>query len=304
MLDRMLSRYKPAVLHNMAIKPAALGSLAALGRPVRTLNSINGLGYLSIARGPVAALARSAIGLSLNTAERFQSGHTLFQNEDDLAYGRARFKLSKPRLHIIAGSGIDTEALTPVSEPSEGPIKFALISRMIAQKGIETAVEAVRHLRAAGHSIELLLCGAPDPGNPTALALSELEEWGAEPGISYLGHVSDVTALLGSVHAVVQPSWGGEGVPRSLLEAAAIARPLIASDVPGNSAVVRTGQTGVLVPARDPIALSAAMAEIAVMSATQRQALGQAARTLVTAEFSEQAVQSAHEAIYRALLSA
>src|SRR3546814_6788440 len=110
---------------------------------------------------------------------------------------------------------------------------MAVVGRMLAIKGIDVAVQAHRLLRRRGLKIKLLLAGHPDPHNPTSFTNSELTAWASEPGIEWLGHVDDVRTVWERAHIAVQPSLGGEGLPKSLLEAAACCRPIIAADVPG-----------------------------------------------------------------------
>jgi glycosyltransferase involved in cell wall biosynthesis len=141
-----------------------------------------------------------------------------------------------------------------------------------------------------------LLAGTPDPGNPAAIPTETLEAWTAEGLIEWLGHVDDMPALLGSVDVVVLPSYR-EGLPKSLIEAAACALPLITTDVPGCREVVSDGVDGLLVPPKDAVALAAALARLQDDPELARR-LGAAARIKALTEFDERIVIEKTLAVY------
>ena len=147
----------------------------------------------------------------------------------------------------------------------DGPVTFAYVGRMLEDKGVRTLIEAYRIVRAKNPSCRLLLAGTPDPANPASIAESEVAAWGREDGITWLGHVADIATVWARAHIAVLPSRR-EGLPKTLLEAAACGRPLIATDVPGCREIAIHGETGLLVPADDPQALAAAMLQLADLS--------------------------------------
>src|SRR5581483_8789469 len=151
----------------------------------------------------------------------------------------------------------------PLPEPPGAALTVALVSRMLKSKGVPEAAAAVRRLRAQGCAVELVLAGQPDPANDDSLDEAELRRLAAEPGIEWLGPVADVRTVWQRAGLAVYPSTYGEGVPASLLEAAACARPIVAADMPGAREVVRPGETGLLVPPGDVERLAAAIAELA-----------------------------------------
>jgi len=173
---------------------------------------------------------------------------------------------------------------------------------MRADKGVRTLVEAQRILRASGIPCDLLLAGIPDPANPTSIPQIEVAGWGRESGVTWLGHVADVATVWRRAHIAVLPSRGGEGVPKSLLEAAAFGRPLIATDVPGCREIVIHEKTGLLVSVDDPQALAAAILRLA-RSSQQRVRFGVAARRLVDERFAADLVGKATVALYQRLLT-
>ena len=173
---------------------------------------------------------------------------------------------------------------------------------MLRDKGVLDAVAAIRRLRARGIAVELLLAGPTDPDNANSLTPEVLRSLAAEPGIQWLGAVADVRAVWRRAAIAVLPSTYGEGVPKTLLEAAACGRPLVAADVPGCREVVRPGATGILVPPHDVNGLAEAIAALAGDPA-RRAALGRAGRELIECRFTDEIVARETLALYRAALA-
>jgi glycosyltransferase involved in cell wall biosynthesis len=172
---------------------------------------------------------------------------------------------------------------------------------MLWSKGIDVAVEATRLARAAGADVELSLFGAPDPSNPKALREADLRAWSAEPGIAWHGPSADVAAVWRGHHVACLPSRGGEGLPRTLLEAAASGRAVVTTDVPGCRRLVRDGLEGRIVPPGDPGALAAAFLALAADPAGVAR-MGEAARRRVLDGFTERDVMEGVKALYRGML--
>jgi glycosyltransferase involved in cell wall biosynthesis len=147
--------------------------------------------------------------------------------------------------------------------------------------------------------VALLLAGTPDPANPASISEAEAKTWSSEPGITWLGHVDDISTVWAQTHIAVLPSRR-EGLPKSLLEAAACGRPMIATDVPGCREVVIPGETGILVPVDDPQALAAAIEQLAT-SPELRARFGAAARRMVVERFSADAIGRAIVDLYQRL---
>jgi len=181
-------------------------------------------------------------------------------------------------------------------------VTVAFAGRMVADEGVRTVVQAHRILEEAGIQSELLLAGTPDPDDPSGIPQIEVAGWGSEPGITWLGHVGDISLVWRRAHIAVLPTRGGEGVPKSLLEAAAFGRPLIATDVPGCRDIVIHEKTGLLVPVDDAGALAAAILRL-MRSPSQRVRFGVAARRLIDARFAADLVGPAIVDLYRGLLA-
>jgi glycosyltransferase involved in cell wall biosynthesis len=193
---------------------------------------------------------------------------------------------------LLPGSGIDLDRFAPAPQPV-GPPTFLLIARLLGDKGVREFVAAARSLRAQLPDARFQLLGPIDEGNRTAIARAELDEWIAQGAVDYLGETDDVRPYVSEASAVVLPSYR-EGLPRSLLEAAAMARPLIATDVPGCREVVEDGVNGILCQARDADSLAKAMKTLAEAPVSKRSEMGEAARRKVQDQFSETIVIRAY----------
>ena len=207
-------------------------------------------------------------------------------------------ELKKSRVVLIPGSGVDTDALRPLSEP-EGPITIGFAGRLLTDKGIRALVAAHGILREQGHDIRLIIAGNPDPANPASVPREEVEEWTRRSGITWLGHIGNIVSLWKVCHFAVLPSHR-EGLPVSLLEAAACGRPMIATDAPGCREIVIQDQTGLLVPIEDPTALARAILRLA-SSPALRKRYGQAARELVVDKLSAKIIGASIAKLYSEL---
>jgi glycosyltransferase involved in cell wall biosynthesis len=289
------------LVHNIAVKPAVVGSLACLWRPgTAVVNSVNGLGSAFLARSLGGRLMRAGLRMSFAVLFNRRRTMTIVQNPDDKAM-LLRAGVRPGRIVLIPGSGVDTGALPPLPDPPP-PMRAAFVGRMVANKGLRTLIAAHRLLRSRGLSIELLLAGAPDPESPTSIPPAELAAWAREPGVRWLGHVADIAPVWAQSHFAVLPTLGGEGLPKSLLEAAACGRPMIATDTPGCREIVLPGKTGLLVPVEDAAALAEAMAKLAA-EPELRRLMGAAARQLAESMFSAADIGRQTVALYCSLIS-
>jgi len=288
----------PAIAHHVALQAALLGSLAALGRSVNCVNALTGMGYTFTSGRAKAQLLRPIVGALLRILFNRPRQMVLVQNPNDrdsmLSLG-----IAAERIALIPGSGVDVDAFQPMPEP-QGPPTIAFVGRLLDDKGIHTLVRAHRLLRQRGSNVELLLAGTPDPANPASVSERDAESWNREPGITWLGHVDDISALWARAHIAVLPSRR-EGLPKSLLEAAACGRPMIATDVPGCREIVLPGDTGLLVPFDDAPALADAIETLAA-SRELRARYGAAARRLAVERFSASAIGQQTVDLYRRLV--
>ena len=297
---RLYRRVAPDLVHHVAVLPIAIGSLAALGLPPRVLNAFTGLGFTFASKTARARLLRGLAGIFLGWLLSKPQSTVLVQNPDDRAV-IAKFGVPAGRIETIAGSGVDIEAFAPLAEPANSMVTAAFVSRLLDGKGVRTLVRAHEILIGRGIAIRLLLAGAPDPLNPTSIPSDVLAAWRKIPNLVLLGHVDDVSDIWRQAHIAVLPSRGGEGIPMSLLEAAACGRPLVATDVPGCREVARPGKTGLLVAPDNPEALANALATLAA-DPVMRLRFGQNARQLASEQFSSARIQREIVALYARLL--
>jgi glycosyltransferase involved in cell wall biosynthesis len=266
------------------------------------INAIAGMGYVFASDSPRARLLRPLVLLAMRLLLDGPETRTIVQNGDDLEVLAARGIVARERLRLMPGVGVDLERFRPVPEPP-GPPRAVLVSRMIREKGIQETVEAARILKARGAAVRIALAGGPDPESPSAIPQSTLERWAQEGDVEILGHVEDIPALWAESHIALLPSYYREGVPHSLIEAAACTRPLIAADGPGLRDIVRDGETGLLVPPRDAGALADAIERLASDEELRRR-MGAAGRRLAEARFGAGTINAMTLEVYRELLGA
>jgi glycosyltransferase involved in cell wall biosynthesis len=288
----------PDIAHHVALPATVAGSLAATGLPIACVNAMTGLGTMFVSDTAKLRMARRLLDPALRLLLARPRSTVLVQNQDDHALIK-QLGIDPARIELIPGSGVDTTALRPVPEPG-GPVSIAFVGRLVESKGIRTLVAAHRLLCERGRDIGLLVAGTPDPANPTSIDPQEIESWGNQAHVSILGFVEDMSAIWASAHIAVLPSHR-EGLPLSLLEAAACGRPLIATDVPGCRSIARPGINGLLVPLGDVEALAEAIDRLAA-DAELRQTFGRASRELVENEFSAARVGRDLIRLYRRLL--
>jgi glycosyltransferase involved in cell wall biosynthesis len=299
-LAAILKDEKADIVHCIALKSILIGGFAAsLAGVSRRVYALTGLGFLGARTDRMGRLSQRAVRLLVRGLETAKTRY-LFENTDDPKL--LGLDPAGPKVTIVGGAGIDPEALTPSALPAQPPLKIALVARMLWSKGVDLAVEAVRTARAQGAPIELSLYGAPDPSNPKAIPEETLKAWSSEPGISWHGATRDIAAVWRDHHVACLPSRGGEGLPRTLLEAAACGRAIVTTDVPGCRTLVRDGVEGCLVAPNDAPALADAFLSLA--HDPERVArMGAAARARVLDGFTERDVINSVKRLYASMLS-
>jgi glycosyltransferase involved in cell wall biosynthesis len=298
-LRRLFGEVKPDIVHNISLKPVVLGAAASLGQSrTSVVNSLTGLGTLFIGEADVSGFARKAVRLALSCLLRRKRSRTIVQNPDDRAFVIG-LGVASDTIVLIPGSGVDADKFTPLPEPPP-PITAAYVGRMLADKGVLTLVEGFSRLFKRGDSLQLLLAGDCDRENPGSLAPGQLREFASLYGIHWLGHVADIREVWARAHFAVLASRR-EGLPKSLLEAAACGRPMVATDAPGCREIAIKDKTALTVPVDDPAALADAMAKMA-RDAELRRRFGANARALVESKFSAEVIGHETVALYDSLL--
>ena len=290
-------RIKPDIVHHVALQAAVIGSLAATGLPMARLNALAGLGFVFTSRSRSALLMRPVLTVLVRSLFNSPRSAVLVQNPDDRDAVRA-LGIAQERVHLIPGSGVDTDAIKPLPEP-EGEITAAFVGRLLDDKGVRPLVDAQALMMRHGETVRLLIAGDRDPANPASIPAEEVEAWKRRPGVELLGHVSGIDKVWARAHLAVLPSRR-EGLPKSLLEAAAFGRPIVATDVPGCREIARHDVNAFLVPPDDPVALADAISVLARDPAL-RARFGAAGRTIVETEFSSARIGADIVALYNSL---
>lgn len=295
----VVRRWRPEIVHLVALKPVLYGGLAARLGGAGRVNALAGLGFVFVQGRLLARLLRPLVKQALRWTLGGRCAVTIVQNPDDREL-LVRERLVEPaQLRLVRGSGVDLRRFA-AGEPPAGTPVVMLMSRMLWDKGIGEFVDAARRARADGADARFVLVGDPDPENPAAIPRGKLAEWAEEGVVEWWGPTDDPPAALAQAHIVVLPSYR-EGLPKVLLEAAACGRPMIATDVPGCREVVEPGVTGLLVPARDSQRLAEAM--LRLLGDPQRcRRMGEQARLLAEREFGIEGVAERTLAIYREML--
>lgn len=293
-LRQIKRKVSPDLLHHVGMQICVLGGLSSLGLSTPQINALTGLGYAFTSKSARAQLLRRIIAVALGFILNRPHAVALVQNPDDRA-ALEQIGINPKHIRLIPGSGVDTDEIVPLPEP-DGPIAIGFAGRLLRNKGILALVSAHQILRARGLDVHLLIAGEPDSANPSSVSLEEAQRWNEQPGITWLGHVEDIRTLWQKSHIAALPSHR-EGLPKSLLEAAACGRPLIATDAPGCREIAIQDTTGLLVPIEDPLALADAIGTLAA-SRELRMRYGAAARQLADEKMSARSVGTAVVALY------
>lgn len=279
---------RPAVYLGWTIKPNLYGALAARIASVPSILNVSGLGTAFLS----GRLLGNFVGLLYKLAFK-RASIVFFQNADDRALFLERGLVRADQARLIPGSGINLESFPMTPLPGKGPIRFLMIARLLGQKGVREYVAAARMARVELPGIQFQLLGPIDTGNQTAISSLEVARWVSQGLIDYLGETNDVRPFIASATALVLPSYR-EGLPRSLLEGAAMGRPLIATDVAGCRDVVESEKNGFLCAERDAQSLCQAMLKLARLDDDSRREMGRQSRQMVEERYSEERVAQAY----------
>jgi glycosyltransferase involved in cell wall biosynthesis len=240
-LTRVLREERPDLLHNFTVKCAIYGALAARAAGVpAVVNAVAGMGYVFCSDTLLARSLRPVVKLLMRGTLGSGRSRLILQNPDDAdAFIRARL-VPQQRIRVIRSSGVDLSRFLPTGrgEGERRPLRVLLAARLLWEKGVGEYAEAARLLRAEGRNIEFVLAGMPDPGNPRSVAREDVEAWAREGLVDWRGHVDDMPALMRTVDVMALPSYYREGVPKSLIEAAACGLAIVTTNLPGCREVV------------------------------------------------------------------
>lgn len=296
-LIRLFWSLKPDLVHLVTIKPVLYGGIAARLAGVKAVvAAISGLGTVFFVGSAKARLRRWLVlrmyAMAFNQANLI----VVFQNSDDrnilLSFG----VVPKSETRMIRGSGVALNDYPYLPEPEGKPV-VVMASRLLKDKGVFEFVEAARVLHERGVEVDMRLIGSLDPGNPTSITAADLDNWKQENNVQILGFRKDIAEQYAAANIVCLPSYYGEGLPKSLIEAAACGRAVVTTDHPGCRDAIIPSQTGLLVPVRDALELADAIQTL-LEDRQLRQRMGKAGRRLAEEAFSIETIVAQHMVIY------
>lgn len=282
---RLYQKARPDILLHYTIKPNIYGSIAAgiLGIPV--INNISGLGTVFIKESLITSVVKWLYRYSLH-----KSSKVFFQNSDDIHVFLANKLVAKEKCDLLPGSGIDFNKFIPIDHIKDNEqFVFLLIARMLWDKGIGEYVEAAKMIKLKYPYIEFQLLGSLDTANKTAISKEQMKQWTDAGVVTYLGITDNVQQYIKQADCIVLPSYR-EGTPRTLLESASMAKPIITTNVPGCKEVVTDGINGYLCKVQNSYDLASKMEIMLKLSNQERASMGLAGRKKIIKEFDEMIV--------------
>ena len=303
-LTRVLRQEQPDLLRNFTIKCALYGALAArAARVPAVVNAVAGMGYVFASDRMLARTLRPMVKVLMRGTLGGDRSRLILQNPDDAdAFVREKL-VPQQHIRVIRSSGVNLERFLPVQPIDEPrPLRVLLAARLLWEKGVGEYIEAARTLKAAGRNIDFVIAGSPDPGNPRSVSREQVESWVAEGLVDWRGHVDDMPTLMRSMDVIALPSYYREGVPKSLIEAAACGLAVVTTNLPGCREVVSEhGVDGLHVEPRCARSLSERIAQLDDDRELLRR-LGDCARRKAMEHFDEQMVIRRTIEVYDELL--
>ena len=285
-LGAVFRRRRVGLVLSYTPKGNLYSALACIALRIAFVPNVSGLGRAFIRKSLVTQVAKLLYRVTFGRAYR-----VFFQNLDDMGVFVSSALVQASKAERLPGSGVDLSRFVPaplVARTTEAPV-FLLVARMLWDKGVGEYVEAARRVRALHPGACFQLLGFLDVDNPSAISRQQMDEWLAEGVVTYLGRTDDVRGFLMQADCVVLPSYR-EGVPRTLLEAAAMARPVITTDAPGCRDTVIDGRTGFLCRPADAQDLADKLLCFMALTPEERQAMGHRGREFVEENFDERLV--------------
>lgn len=302
-IGKIIRKVRPDVVHNIALKSAVFGSLAARWfSRAKIVNSITGLGITFALKPDEFLLKRFAMEILMRVALSPKRCRTIVQNPDDLEFLAAKNIIRRENTHLIYGSGVDAaEYAIDENRNSTDETRVVLAARLLWSKGVAEFVEAADLLASGYPRVRFLIAGRVDDANPDHIPQATLEDWSRKPNVAWIGYIDEMIDFLSDAAIVVLPSYR-EGVPRVLIEAAMLGKPIVTTDVPGCREAVVHGKTGLLVPPRDGRALADAIRSL-LDDAGKRLEYGLAGRAVAKERFSLEQVLRETGQVYREALT-
>lgn len=297
-ITSIIKQINPDVIHNVTWKGCLLGGIAAkMARCKSVVNALSGLGSVFINKG----LVNKIMGLLAKIAFKDDYSAFIFQNPDDIEWFKTLGYASEDRIFLIKGSGIDLQKYAYKAPVTKEKLRILFPARMLKDKGLCELVEAMKILRCKYEGkVELVLAGSCGDANKTSISEEELRSMLISGYISWIGNQNDMYSVYVDSDIVVLPSYR-EGLPKSLIEACAVGRPIVTTDVPGCRECVDDGINGYLVPVKSVKELADALAKL-IDSSDDRKKFGIASRKKAESDFSIENVIQKTFAIYSVVM--
>ena len=307
-LFKLIKTYKdinPDIVHQIASKPIILGSIAARICNIKSvINAPVGMGYVFSSKEIKAKILKVILNFSykklLNSHKgKDKKNKVIFENNDDLNYFLMKGALNKNDAHVIRGAGVEVKELNSNNKKNKLP-NVTLIARMLKDKGVFEFVSAARIINSEIIKGKFILVGDNDPLNPTSIDIKTLEKWHDQEIVKWLGWVDNIDEILFDTDILCLPSYR-EGLPKALLEGAAMGLPIVTTNTVGCRDVVDDGINGFLVPVRN-INLLAEKIETLINNASLRKEMGKKSYLLAKTKFSVNIINKQTLKIYDELI--
>ncbi len=277
-------KVKPDVILHYTIKPNIYGTLAASVLRIPTVNNVCGLGTAFLNEGIVSKIAMGMYKLAFKFPKLIY-----FQNEDDKKFFEENHIIGKNATQVLPGSGINLKHFKPTKETDNKKFTFLLISRLIHDKGIIEYIDAIKYLKRKGIDAQFQLLGSKDTKHRRGISEDLINSWVDTNIVEYLGSTDDVRPFINNADCVVLPSYR-EGTPKSLLEAAGSAKPIVATNVAGCTNIVQDDVNGMLCKLKDATDLANKLEAMSKLPKSRLEKMGEESRKIVEARFDEQIV--------------
>lgn len=302
-LRSLIKAEQPDLVHAITLKYAFITGLATLGLKTRSVFTIAGLGYLFSGEGVKPCILRTLLYPFLKLSLCRSDIDLIFQNPDDLDILLKRDLAEDNRAHLIRGSGVDTDQFQPLENPVQNDVPLVVMpTRLVKDKGVNVFVQAARILKAKGFEADFQIAGGLVTNNPLAHTQSDMDSFTKDGAVTWLGRVSDMPDLLGRADIIAYPSHYREGIPKVLLESAAMGKAIITTDHAGCREAVADGVNGYLVPVKDPEALAQAIERL-LSDADKKADMEAKSRARALSEFDAQIIVAQTTDVYGLCLS-
>jgi glycosyltransferase involved in cell wall biosynthesis len=285
---RVYRTHTPDIVHHVALKPALYGSLIAmLIGHVKVVNAIAGMGFLYTSKSNKAKLLKFFVNLAFKIFFSRTCSQLIVQNQDDFNYFFKNVSIKLDKIKLIRGVGVNTQVFFPKMVQRNKPMVM-VAARLLWSKGINEFIEAAQLLKSEGSQARFVVVGECDSNNPENISINQINKWKKKGIVEFWGHRTDMVKVIGSADILCLPSYR-EGLPKVLVEGAALAKPLIATDVPGCREIIQNEKNGLLIPVKDSEALATAI-RVLLNSSELREQMGNNGRTLVENMFDEKII--------------